>query len=922
MCVCVGVEELKGIKVSREYLNFEAREKSSVQRYKSFLQSQYNQSEVVRDDKLFISPSNKFIDMVFLKHGQDFSESKNRTKNSSSKIVSLENIIELMDKFVFLIGESGMGKSTAAFELCRHWDDWKKLEKFEIVLLLKLRESRIQLMAEVSDLFYHQDKELSKAIANGALKNDGEGILLIFDGLDELPDSVVEDQGSLLMELIVGKCLPKSVKFITSRPKALYLKPKLFPKEVQVVELQGFTEENGSKYFEVAFQSKPTLLKHIINHVLANPIFNLILTVPVNCAILAAIYEDMYKSVLLPKTMTELYYKLVLVYIRRFMIGQGDWKPETKLVQSILELPEPILSHFNSVSKVAYNGYMNAKSIQSLFTDSDIEEGFCHLGLMNEDSELYVSRGLKKRYSFFHLSLQEFLAAWHALSCPSLDLQYFKHMLLWGQRDKSESSKAPFIDCDGFRLGTLNITYDPFIPFLFGHSRVVHNDEIMKFLHVTTLHVGGMKRIALGSIFECQQPELWDKSVCEYQDITLGSRLDMYLFAYVLQHSSCNWFVRAYCCFGAIENILKCSDHILGSVQELDLRCRKSLEYSGLQYLPLHKLQEFKFTVTSSTQCHNVLALFDKLSNLYGISVTMKLSQRFCTSTNDTFFRCVKNDHSLFKSCQSLASLGRLVLTFYDLTKEGLFCLCQVISCKKLQNVKLIMLNQDLVHFGVTAQHFNPLLKSLCSSTSLTSLKINFGHDVLSYSLCTSYLKQVCMYLEDIDVLYELVSVLNSHLHQHSSNIDLEIYTHCKTKLDLPKLSKALRQHYHDTGRHTRSKSLSRLDGFYEEECYSESEDSDDNDADSDDIDDGSCESVNESSQYYTSADSYFLQNWDSYSLDATLVNERSWKRSCPDLVYIQEMNTLHPVLCKALKTSNLYYRKTFHTPGFMSFKW
>ena len=887
-------------------------EEKSVQRYKSFLQSLYNRSEVVTDDKLFISPCNKFIDLILLKQNGDFSKLEDQREKACSKVISLESIIEPMNKSIFLIGESGMGKSTAAFEICRHWDDWRNLAKFRIVLLLKLRESRVQSMTEIiTDLFYHRHKALSKAVAKEALKSEGDGFLLIFDGFDELPESVVEDQKSLLMELIVGKCLPKSVRFITSRPKALYLKRKLFPK-MQVVELQGFTEENGSKYLEVAFQSKPTLLKHLTDHVLTNPIFNFILTVPINCAILASIYEDMYKSVLLPKTMTELYYKLVLVLIRRFLIEQGQWTPETKLVQSILKLPKPIFSQFNSVSKLAYDGYMEVKSIQVVFTDNDVGEGFCHLGLMNEISELYVSEGIRKQYSFFHMSLQEFLAAWHAVSCPSLDFKYFKSILIFGIRGRSDQSNF-FIDCDGFRLGTLDMTYEPFIPFLFGHSRVVCNEELMKFLCDDIVRSSSrMKRTVLGSIFECQKPELCVELDGMHQDITLCSRLDMYFFAYILQHSPCNWFVRAYCSFDTMKDILIRSNSILGSVQNLDLRCRMTLGYSELQYLPLHNLQQFTFTVASPKQCQNVSVLVSKLSSLDSIDVNMKLSQKFCTSTNDVFFRSIQNDYLLFRSCLSLASLGSLTLTFYDLTKEGVRCLRQLISFRNIQEVKLMLLNQDLTDYGITSQTFNPLLEGLIAS-NLESLKINFGHDVLSYSLGKSAMKDVRVYFDDIDLLYKYISVLNPNLHHHSSKMKLEIRREfCEATLDMPKLSKALRHRYCDTERHTRSKSLSLLDDFYEDADHENSDASDD----------GSENEYESTSQRSSSASSYYLQDWNSYS--SGTVSERSWKQSCPDLMYIQEINTLHPVLCKALGTSNLYYSNSSRSRGydFMSFRW
>ena len=38
----------------------------------------------------------------------------------------------------------------------------------------------------------------------------GKGFLLILDGFDEMPISVVKNENSLVMKLIKGFCLPKS----------------------------------------------------------------------------------------------------------------------------------------------------------------------------------------------------------------------------------------------------------------------------------------------------------------------------------------------------------------------------------------------------------------------------------------------------------------------------------------------------------------------------------------------------------------------------------------------------------------------------------------------------------------------------------------------------------------------------------------
>ena len=63
------------------------------------------------------------------------------------------------------------------------------------------------------------------------------------------------------------------------------------------------------------------------------------------------------------------------------------------------------------------------------FFKEDIPEGLVHFGFMNESSEMYASRGVERTFSFLHLSLQEYLAAWHLASSYSIEFQVAYHRL-------------------------------------------------------------------------------------------------------------------------------------------------------------------------------------------------------------------------------------------------------------------------------------------------------------------------------------------------------------------------------------------------------------------------------------------------------------------------------------------------------------
>ena len=57
------------------------------------------------------------------------------------------------------------------------------------------------------------------------------------------------------------------------------------------------------------------------------------------------------------------------------------------------------------------------------FFKEDIPEGLVHFGFMNESTEMYAGKGVEQTFSFLHLSLQEYLAAWHLAHSYSIEFQ-------------------------------------------------------------------------------------------------------------------------------------------------------------------------------------------------------------------------------------------------------------------------------------------------------------------------------------------------------------------------------------------------------------------------------------------------------------------------------------------------------------------
>ncbi|CAI8025449.1 hypothetical protein GBAR_LOCUS14705, partial [Geodia barretti] len=79
--------------------------------------------------------------------------------------------------------------------------------------------------------------------------------------------------------------------------------------------------------------------------------------------------------------------------------------------------------------KFAFDSYHKRGSRKVTFFKEDIPEGLVHFGFMNESTEMYASKGMGRTLSFLHLSLQEYLAAWHLASNYSIEFQVAYHWL-------------------------------------------------------------------------------------------------------------------------------------------------------------------------------------------------------------------------------------------------------------------------------------------------------------------------------------------------------------------------------------------------------------------------------------------------------------------------------------------------------------
>ena len=317
-------------------------------------------------------------------------------------------------KLVLVTGAPGIGKSTFSWEFCRKWGNGELLQHYSLVILLRLRDKNVREANVLSDILFYQKKSISESLAIEIEQSNGEGVLFILEGFDELPEDK-RVKSSLYLDLIYGRLLPLATVLVTSRPWAISdLHWKCKQRISQQFEILGFTKQQIDEYLISITLGDSNLLDELRRYVSFNPPIHAAMYIPLNAAIVFEVYRDRRdrSDCIIPNTMTELYTAFSLTLLIRYLGDQGE---RIGKVSRFEDLPRRIYEKFVDICKLANDGIRNKQ--QLIF--SDLPDGFETLGFMQSLSELHISSGVSVSYNFLHLTVQEFLAAYYLSLQPN-----------------------------------------------------------------------------------------------------------------------------------------------------------------------------------------------------------------------------------------------------------------------------------------------------------------------------------------------------------------------------------------------------------------------------------------------------------------------------------------------------------------------
>ena len=352
----------------------------------------------------------------------DSHEKFHKMLDTSKATKEIEEILAPLDKntessFILCEGAPGIGKSMLLKEIAYRWGKKQLLRKFELVLLVCLRDTSLQQIESVDDLlqlFCIGDKNSTQIVTAGAqnlFANGGKTLTLLLDGYDEYPEHLREN--SLVTKIIKRWVLPLCGLVVSSRPHA---SQHLREEATIRVDILGFTETERKHYIKQALPDQPHKVEELTQYLHQQPSVDSICFSPVNMVILLYLYK---LGIPLPKNSIELYHHFICSTINRHFSKFGKDN-----ITDLTNLPDPYNRIIQQLSKLSLEALNNN---QLVFTLEEITAACPDIaaipGAINGFGLLQAVQhfGLYAKtmtLNFIHFTIQEFLAAHYISNLP------------------------------------------------------------------------------------------------------------------------------------------------------------------------------------------------------------------------------------------------------------------------------------------------------------------------------------------------------------------------------------------------------------------------------------------------------------------------------------------------------------------------
>ena len=346
---------------------------------------------------------------------------------------------------ILVVGKAGIGKSLFCQKVIRDWANnelFQARESIEFpnlkfVYLLTFRQLNllenncVTLRETLNCCSVLDDKcNIDDSIFEYIVKHPKE-VMIILDGYDEYSqqDYIAGNfekhpndarckmpVAALCSKLIKGKILKGAIVMVTSQPDESDKMGGIRFK--RYVEIAGFSKEKVKEYIEKYFKNKENMKNAVLKHVMNNENLVSFAHIPMLCYLLCFEMEytltESENSDDLPVSITDIYTKLVDIFELKHC-AESEYRQ--KEIPEKFKPPPVIKNTLEKLSKLAAKLLVERKPT---FDESEMERDFEleEVNKLKGSGLLYCGQPFRtalgtstKRFSFTHLTIQEFLAA-------------------------------------------------------------------------------------------------------------------------------------------------------------------------------------------------------------------------------------------------------------------------------------------------------------------------------------------------------------------------------------------------------------------------------------------------------------------------------------------------------------------------------
>ena len=302
---------------------------------------------------------------------------------------------------VLIEGVPGSGKSTLVQRMCHDWSVGHFAQYYNVVVQVTLRSLPKDQKLKLEDLIFTSvgDENKVKEVTDFVITCEGQGVLFMFDGFDELSEEMREN--SLVRNIIIGHILPQSSFVVTTRPVSAV---SLYHCVDRRVEISGFGEEEVKEYITEYFAfSNPSAGRQLLSTLSLRPHIKRLCYVPLLLLMICYVVSLGGDSAELPRTLHELFELLIILTVNHNLERAGQKERAGSL--------QDVWRHCPSFAKLAQLALDGIEKDTIIFPDLDFEVDPALLGFFNRITTRSRLGMISHTSHFLHLALQEFMAA-------------------------------------------------------------------------------------------------------------------------------------------------------------------------------------------------------------------------------------------------------------------------------------------------------------------------------------------------------------------------------------------------------------------------------------------------------------------------------------------------------------------------------